>query len=162
MESSFRHGILACLYRDPEDYLWYDEFTREPAQGCYRNHFANDMIEEETHFNQGRGIGIHRKWWPDGSLRCESHLANGFLDGRASTGISTARYRVNLTGKPAQITAATRLGGRTGIRGVNNIGTMVSCSRRLTSARKAHRFYELHCPLDEHAAKKSFFCPSHS
>ena len=59
---------------------------------------------------------------------------------RASTGISTARYRVNLTGKPAQITAATRLGGRTGIRGVNNIGTMVSCSRRLTSLRTAPDF----------------------
>ena len=83
MESSFRHGILACLYRDPEDYLWYDEFTREPAQGCYRNHFANEMVEEETHFNQGRGIGVHRKWWPDGSLRCESNLTNGFLDGKS-------------------------------------------------------------------------------
>ena len=83
MESSFMHGILACLYRDPEDYLWYDEFTREPAQGCYRNHFANEMVEEETHFNQGRGIGIHRKWWPDGSLRFEKHLTNGFLNGKS-------------------------------------------------------------------------------
>ena len=83
MSPKYKPNLLSCVRYSSLDDIYIDEFTDEPAEGTYLNHFDNDKIEEEQEFKKGRHHGYHRKWWPNGKLRGESHSIEGLLDGKS-------------------------------------------------------------------------------
>ena len=86
MTSNYKPNLLSCVtrnFKSGEQTLYIDEFTNEPADGIYLDHFENEKVEEEKEFKNGRANGCHRKWWPDGKLRALDHLRDGLLDGES-------------------------------------------------------------------------------
>lgn len=79
------------LYLDQATGVTY--YKDQPFNGACLRLYANQAWQEETHYLHGRKQGLHRKWYPDGTLSFESHYQEGRLHGRVRSWWSEGHLR---------------------------------------------------------------------